>query len=411
MPPCRRYSRSRGVSRRTRAVNVVSSARTVTSRASAFSTPSIAKLSRPVRPRLDGDLPVAELERQDAHHQQVRAMDPLVALGDHGLHAEQVRPLRGPVAGRARPVLLSRDHDQRRPLREVALRDLEDRPLLARREMHRPRALRARHEQVAQPHVREGAANHHLVVAAPRAVRVEVLALDPVLDQVAAGRAVGLDRAGGRDVVGGDGVAEHDEAARAGDVLDRPGLRRHAVEVRRQADVRRALVPGEQLALRDGQRPPLVVAGEHVGVRRAEHLVRDRAGHRLLHLGRGRPDVVQEDVVAVVALAQRLVHEIDVHPPGERVGDDERWRREVVRLHLGMDARLEVAVAREHRADDEVALGDGVRDRLRAAAPSCRCRSCSRSRRCGSRAPRGTASARPCRSTRSRPSSRARGST
>jgi hypothetical protein len=67
---------------------------------------------------------------------------------------------------------------------------------------------------------------------------------------------------------------------------------------------------------------------------------------------------VQEDVVAVVVLPERLAREVDVHPAGERVRDDERRRREVVRLHLRVDARLEVAVAREHGADDEVALLD-----------------------------------------------------
>src|SRR4029079_6896737 len=50
IPPCRRYSRSRGVSRRTRAVTSVSSARTVTSVASALSIPLIENVSRPVRP-------------------------------------------------------------------------------------------------------------------------------------------------------------------------------------------------------------------------------------------------------------------------------------------------------------------------------------------------------------------------
>src|SRR3954454_14849653 len=50
MPPWRRYSRSTGVSRRSRARNCFSSARTVTSRASPFSTPSTANSSRPERP-------------------------------------------------------------------------------------------------------------------------------------------------------------------------------------------------------------------------------------------------------------------------------------------------------------------------------------------------------------------------
>src|SRR4029078_8923018 len=44
---------------------------------------------------------------------------------------------------------------------------------------------------------------------------------------------------------------------------------------------------------------------------------------------------------------------------------DERRRREVVRLDLAVDARLEVAVAGEDGADDEVAVGDGGADRLR----------------------------------------------
>ncbi len=40
---------------------------------------------------------------------------------------------------------------------------------------------------------------------------------------------------------------------------------------------------------------------------------------------------------------------------GERVGDDERRRREVVRADFGVDAAFEVAVAGEHRGDDEIA--------------------------------------------------------
>ena len=43
-------------------------------------------------------LAVSELQRQDAHHQQIGAVDALVALGQHRAHAEQRRPLRRPVA-------------------------------------------------------------------------------------------------------------------------------------------------------------------------------------------------------------------------------------------------------------------------------------------------------------------------
>src|SRR5262249_36738696 len=39
-----------------------------------------------------------ELERRDPHHQEVRAVDPLVRVRDRGAHAQQVRAFRGPVA-------------------------------------------------------------------------------------------------------------------------------------------------------------------------------------------------------------------------------------------------------------------------------------------------------------------------
>ena len=61
-----------------------SSARTVTSRASPFSTPRIENSSRPGEAERLAALAGSELQRQDPHHQQVRAVDPLVALGDHG---------------------------------------------------------------------------------------------------------------------------------------------------------------------------------------------------------------------------------------------------------------------------------------------------------------------------------------
>ena len=57
-----------------------------------------------------------ELERQDAHADEVRAVDPLVALGDHRADAQEPGPLGRPVARRARAVLLAGQDDQRTPL-------------------------------------------------------------------------------------------------------------------------------------------------------------------------------------------------------------------------------------------------------------------------------------------------------
>ena len=50
-------------------------------------------------------------------------------------------------------------------------------------------AFDARHHLVLDADVGEGAAHHHLVIAAPRAIGVEVARRHLVLDQIDAGRA------------------------------------------------------------------------------------------------------------------------------------------------------------------------------------------------------------------------------
>ena len=82
-------------------------------------------------------------------------------------------------------------------------------------------------------------------------------------------------------------------------------------------------------------------------------------------LRRGRPDVLQVDRLAVLAHAERLARDVDLERAGERIGDDERRRGEIVRAHVRIDAALEVAVAGKHRAGDEVVLVDRLGDRLR----------------------------------------------
>ena len=66
----------------------------------------------------------------------------------------------------------------------------------------------------------------------------------------------------------------------------------------------------------------------------------------------------------VVAGPERLGRQVDVHPAGEREGDDQRRRGEVARARQRVDAALEVAVARQDGGDDEVVLLDGLGDRL-----------------------------------------------
>ena len=155
-------------------------------------------------------------------------------------------------------------------------------------------------------------------------------------------------------------------APRMSSHLRRLGL--HALEVRRVAHVRGVGAPGVAVAVRHVEARPVDVAVEDLRVALAEHVLLHGLLDRLGDLLRARPDVAQEDVGAVRPLPDRIVQEVDVHRPGERVGHDERRRGEVVHLHVGVDAALEVAVAREHRADGEVVRLDGRRDLLRERA-------------------------------------------
>src|SRR3990170_1174269 len=75
---------------------------------------------RPGEPERCRGLPIQELQGQHAHPDEVAAVDPLVALGDHGPHPEKRRPLGGPVPGRPAAVLLARQHDERDALAPVA---------------------------------------------------------------------------------------------------------------------------------------------------------------------------------------------------------------------------------------------------------------------------------------------------
>ena len=84
--------------------------------------------------------------------------------------------------------------------------------------------------------------------------------------------------------------------------------------------------------------------------------------HDLADLLRGWPDIAQVHRIPVVARAERLGRHVDVGAAGNRVGDDQRWRGEEVRLDVGMDARFEVAVAGEHRGAHQVILSDDILD-------------------------------------------------
>ena len=73
---------------------------------------------------------------------------------------------------------------------------------------------------------------------------------------------------------------------------------------------------------------------------------------------------LQINRLSVAAQSERLLHQIQRHRSGQRIGDDKRRRREIVRPHVRIDPPLEVAIAGENRDRDEVVARDGFGDRF-----------------------------------------------
>ena len=120
MPPLLKYSSSSSVSMRQ-----ISGTVRVLPSAEVISASSVWRGFRPVGQAADRDRLVAlqaerlpgravlEHQRHDAHADQVRAVDALEGLCDHGADAEQGRALGRPVARRAGAVFLAGEDDER----------------------------------------------------------------------------------------------------------------------------------------------------------------------------------------------------------------------------------------------------------------------------------------------------------
>src|SRR5207248_4002353 len=143
---------------------------------------------------------------------------------------------------------------------------------------------------VPQTNVCESSAHHDFVIAAARAVRVEICGFDGMLLQIFAGWAVLLNGAGRRDVVGGHAIAKYGQHTRILDVAYRAGLCGHLIEIRCAANVSRTLVPSVSVAFGDGKPAPVFVSGEDVVVTFAEHVGGNRA-QRILDLALRWPEI------------------------------------------------------------------------------------------------------------------------
>ncbi len=108
------------------------------------------------------------------------------------------------------------------------------------------------------------------MVAATGAVGVEVRHIHSVLLQVLTGRAVGLNGAGGGDVVGGHRVAQQSQDSSIRHLRRLIEVAAHGEE-RRLLDVR-GVLPHVGARFRDVDGAPGLGAGKHVRVLTVEHL-------------------------------------------------------------------------------------------------------------------------------------------
>src|SRR5699024_10145807 len=140
------------------------------------------------------------------------------------------------------------------------------------------------------------------------------------------------------DVVSGDRVAQLHQNASALDVFNWLWLFAHVVEVWCLADVGGIFIPLEGLAFWNIQVAPCIVALEDVSVVSSVHFARDSFLDGCFNLFGGWPDVLQEDIVAVLVLTQSIVFEVEVHGARDSVSDNHDWRSQVVHLHVRGDA-------------------------------------------------------------------------
>ena len=139
----------------------------------------------------------------------------------------------------------------------------------------------------------------------------------------------------------------------------------HALEIGRVLDVGGPGRPGIGVAAGDLDRPPAVVAVIDVGIAVAEHVGIDVRVDQRADLVVGRPDVLQDRPASpLLAVPIGSVSMSDADRALERIGDDQRRRGEIIGAAVGRHAALEIAVARQHRADDQILVGDRLGDRL-----------------------------------------------
>ena len=221
-----------------------------------------------------------------------------------------------------------------------------------------------RNQVVSDAGVGEGAAHHDFMVAATRTVGIEILRLNAERDEITPGRRILPNRSGGRYVVGGYGISQKGQDAGFLDVCQRLGPGRQTDEKGRLLDVGGIFLPLVKLPGRHVELVPLLVSAKDVGIVGGEGIGVNAALHQPRDFPIIRPDVFQVYRLPVRVGAYRVAAQVDVYVAGQRVGDHQGRRGEIVGPDMAVDAPLEIAVAGEYCGYRQFAFYDGLGDMI-----------------------------------------------
>src|SRR5579884_2650603 len=141
--------------------------------------------------------------------------------------------------------------------------------------MNRNSSLRSGRQEIPQSDVGKRTAHHHAVIAPPRAVGIEILLVNAMLDEVTPGRAVCRNASRWRDMIGGDRITDKHQDPRPSKITSR--LKAWVSKERRFLNVCGVRPPFIEIAATYGNRIPHGVAIPDVGIRPAKHLGTDSA--------------------------------------------------------------------------------------------------------------------------------------
>src|SRR5688500_17643135 len=127
-------------------------------------------------------------------------------------------------------------------------------------------------------------------------------------------------------------------------------------------DVITLLVPLVNLSGTRGDFVPFRVLPGEISIEAAENFRRERGPHCVANFLQTRPQIAEENLVAVGASPHRILGQIEIDTASQGTRDDERGRHQEIRFDVLVNARLEIAVAGKHRGGDEIELADRLLD-------------------------------------------------